>query len=107
MFTHGWHPLFIGYSTTAYFHSNEITINSWTNEARKTRGSMPPRCNVRDVNKVLEKAEFENKDPVYDDRRIIVEEGHLGLTAESRCSTKEHLAPYRLRRWSYSMRDVC
>ena len=81
--TKGWDPLFIGYSAAAYFHSSEIEINSWSNEAKKIRGSMPPRCDVRELNKVLERAGFENKDPIYDDGRIIVEEGHLGLKAES------------------------
>ena len=57
---------------------------------------MTPRCDLREVNKVLEREVFENKDPVYVDGRIIVEEGHLGLKAESRCSTKKHLAPYGL-----------
>ena len=56
------------------------------------RESMPTRFDVRDVNKVLEKAGFEKKDPVYDDGRIIVEEGHLGLKVESICSTMKHLA---------------
>ena len=57
---------------------------------------MTPRCYLREVNKVLEREGFENKDPVYDDGRIIVEEGQLGLKTESRCSTKKHLAPYGL-----------
>ena len=50
---------------------------------------MPPRC---EVNKVLERSGFENKTPIYDGGRIIVEERHLGLKAESRCSTRKHLA---------------
>ena len=58
---------------------------------------MPLRCDVRDLASVLEKAGFENKDPVYDDDRNIVEEGHLGLKAESRCSERKHLAPYGLK----------
>ena len=34
---------------------------------------------------------------MYDDGRIIVEEGHVALKAESRCSTLRHLAPYGLK----------
>ena len=45
------------------------------------RGSLPPKCDVRDVNSVLEKAGFENKDPVYHDGRVIVEEVISGLLA--------------------------
>ena len=48
------------------------------------RGSMPPRIDVREVKRVLERAGFENKDPLHDDSRIIVEEGHLALNAELR-----------------------
>ena len=33
---------------------------------------------------------------MHDDGRIIVEEGHLALNAESRCSTRRHLAHYGL-----------
>ena len=55
-----------------------------------------PRCDVRAVKKKLEKAAFEKRDPEYDDGRIIKEEGQLGLKAESRCSTRKHLAPYGL-----------
>ena len=57
---------------------------------------MPPRCDVRGVKIVLKKFGFENKDPVYDDGRIAVEEGYLELKVEPRCGTRKHLAPYRL-----------
>ena len=42
-FTDGWDPLFIGYSAAVYFHTCEIKINSWTTQAKKMRGSMPPK----------------------------------------------------------------
>ena len=45
---------------------------------------------------MLKRAGFENKDPLYDDDRTIVEEGHLALKAQLRCSTRRHLAPYGL-----------
>ena len=76
------------------WNNSGIKTNSWTNEAKKTRGTMTPRCVLREENKVLEREVFENKNPVY--VRILVEEGHLGLKAESRCSTKKHLASYGL-----------
>ena len=60
------------------------------------RGSMQPRCDVREVKKALEEADLENKDPIYDDGRIIVEERHLGLKAEPRCSMKKQLAVHGL-----------
>ena len=106
VFTHGCDHLFIGYSAAAYFHSSEIKTNSWTTEAKKMRGSMPPRCNEREVKKVLERAGFENKDPLYDDGRMLVKEGHLGLKAESRRCTRGHLDPTDWRKWPCNMRDV-
>ena len=55
---------------------------------------MPPRCDVREFNSALEKVGFENKDPVNNDGRVIVEKGHLG--SEWRRSTRKHLVPYGL-----------
>ena len=49
------------------------------------------------MNKVLERAGFENKEPIYDSKRMIVEEGHLALKdemMETIFSTRRHLAPY-------------
>ena len=54
------------------------------------------RCDVREVKRVLERAGFENKSPVYDDGRMSVEEGHLALEDERKCSTRTYLAPYGL-----------
>ena len=84
LLTLGWDPLFVGYSAAAYFHSSEFKKKSWTTEAKKMICSMPPRCHVREVSKVLQRAWFEKKYSIYDDGRIIVEEGHLSLIAESR-----------------------
>ena len=47
--------------------------------AQKMRGSMPPKFEVRDVLRTLEEAGLENKLPIYDDGRMIVEEGHMAL----------------------------
>ena len=40
--TDGWDLLFIRYSAAVYFHTCDIKINSWTTQAKKMRGSMPP-----------------------------------------------------------------
>ena len=85
--------MFIGYSAAAFFDSSEIKINSWTHAARKIRGPMSPTMHPRDVICVLEKAAFENKYPVCNDGRVIIEEEHLGRKAELRCSTRNYLAP--------------
>ena len=55
---------------------------------------MPPKYEVRELIRVLEKAGFENKEPVYDSGRMIVEEGHIALKGDMKFSTRKHLAPY-------------
>ena len=67
VFTHGWDPLFIGYSAATYFHKCEIKLNSWTTGAKKMRASMPPRYDVREMKRVLERAGFEDDSHIYDD----------------------------------------
>ena len=96
MFTDSWDLLFIEYSAAVYFHTCETKINSWTTQSNKMRGSMPPKYEVREVLKTLEKAGLESKLPIYDDGRLIVEEGHLALKDEMKFSTRKHLAPYGL-----------
>ena len=92
-FTDGWDPLFIGYSAAVYFHTCAIKINSWTTQAKMMRGSMPPKFVVRDVLRTLEEAGLENKLPVYDDGRMIVEEGHMGLKDDMKLATRKYRAP--------------
>ena len=48
------------------------------------------------MNKILERAAFENKEPIYDSGRMIVEDGHLALKEEMKISKMRHLAPYAL-----------
>ena len=60
-FLNGWDPLFIGYSAAVYFHTCEFKINSWTTQAKKMRGSMPPKFEVRDVLRTLQEAGLENE----------------------------------------------
>ena len=95
-FTNGWDPLFIGYSAAVYFHTGEIKIISWTTQAKKMRGSMPPKFEVRDVLTTLEEAGLENKLPIYDDGRMIVEEGHMALKDDMKFATRKYRAPYGL-----------
>ena len=93
-FTDGWDPLFIGYSAAVYFHTSETKINSWTTQAKKMRGSMPPK--FEDVLRTLEEAGLENKLPIYDDGRIIVEEGHMALKDDMKFARRKYRAPYGL-----------
>ena len=73
-----------------------MKINSGMDAAKFMRGLMPLRCDVHDVNSVVEKAGFENKDPVYNDGRVIVKKGHLSWKAERLCCTRKNLAPHGL-----------
>ena len=95
-FTDGWDPLFIGYSVAVYFHTCDIKINSWTTQAKKMRGSMPPKFEVRDILRTLEEAELENKLPIWDDGRVILEEGHIALKDEMKLATRKYRVPYGL-----------
>ena len=95
-FTNGWDPLFIEYSAAVYFHTCDIKKNSWTTQAKKVRGSMTPKFEVRDILRTLEEAELENKLPICDDGRMIVEEGHIALKDEMKFATRKYRAPYGL-----------
>ena len=95
-FTDGWDPLFIGFTAAVYFHTCDIKINSWTTQAKKMRGSMPPKFEVREVLRTLERAGLENMLPVWDDGRMIVEEGHIALKDEMKFATRRYRAPYGL-----------
>ena len=55
---------------------------------------MPPKYEDREVLKTLEKAGFENKLPINDDGRMIVEEGHLALKGEMKFDPRKYRAPY-------------
>ena len=48
-FIDGWDPMFIGYTAAIYFHTSDAKINSWTTQAKKMRGSMSPKFEVREV----------------------------------------------------------
>ena len=89
-FTDGWDPLFIGYTAAVYFHTCDIKINSWTTQAKKMRGSMPPKFEVQEIFRTLDRASLENMLPVWDDGRMIVEEGHIALKDEMKFATRKY-----------------
>ena len=93
VFKDSWETIFIGYSVAVNFHTCEIKINSWTTRAKKMRGSMPPKYEVPEVLKALEKTRLESKLPIYDDGRMIVEESHLALKDDMTFSTRKYQAP--------------
>ena len=79
-----------------YFHTCKVKISSWATQAKKTRGSMPPKFEVRDALITLEEAGLENKQPIYDDGRMIVEEGQMAVKDEMMFATRKYRAPYGL-----------
>ena len=90
-FTDGWDPLFIGYTAAVYFHTYDIKINSWTTQAKKMRGSMPPKFEVRDILRTLDQANLENMLPVWDDGRMIVKRQRVRpryITSWKNCGTR-------------------
>ena len=96
-FADGWDPLFIVYTAAIYFHTSDAKINSWTTQAKKMRGSMPPKFEVRDALRVLERASLENQLPAWDDGRMIVNEEHIALKADEMLfATRRYRAPYGL-----------
>ena len=95
-FTDDWDPLFIGYTAVVYFHTCDIKTNSWTTQAKKMRGSLPPKFEIREILRKLERAGLENLLPVWDDGRMIVEEGHIALKDEMKFATRRYRAPYGL-----------
>ena len=95
-FTDDWDPLFIGYTAAVYFHTCDIKIDSWTTQAKKMRGSMPPKFEVREILRTLDRASLENGLPIWDDGRMIVEEEHIALKDEMKFATRKYRAPYGL-----------
>ena len=95
-FTDGWGPLLIGYTAAVYFHTCDIKINSWTTQAKKMRGSMPPKFEVREIYRTLDRASLVSGSPIRDDGRMIVEEGHIALKDEMKFSrgSIEHLTDW-------------
>ena len=58
---------------------------------------MRPKFEVREALRTLERAGLENKLPVWDDGRMIVEEGHVALKGDEMVfATRRYRAPYGL-----------
>ena len=60
------------------------------------RDSMPTKFEERDVLRTLAEAGLENKLPIYDDERMILEEGHMALKDDMMFVTRKYRAPYGL-----------
>ena len=60
------------------------------------RGSLPPKFEVRDILRTLDQARLEIMLPIWDDGRMIVEEGHIALKDEMKFATRKYRAPYGL-----------
>ena len=57
---------------------------------------MPPKLEVREILRTLDRAGLENLLPVWDDGRMIVEEGHVALKDEMKFATRKYRAAYGL-----------
>ena len=57
---------------------------------------MPPKFEVREILRTLDWASLENELPIWDDGRMIVEEGHIALQDEMKFATRKYRAPYGL-----------
>ena len=57
---------------------------------------MPPKFEIQEVLRKLERAGLENMLPVVEDGKMIVEEGHIALKDEMKFATRGYRAPYGL-----------
>ena len=57
---------------------------------------MPPKFKVRDILRSHDQAKLENMLPIWDDGRMIVEEGRIALKDEMKFATRKYRAPYGL-----------
>ena len=57
---------------------------------------MPPKFEVREILRTPDRAGLENMLPVWEDGRMIVEEGHIALKDEMKFATRKYRAPYGL-----------
>ena len=60
------------------------------------RGSLPPKFEVPDILRTLEQARLEHMLSVWDDGRMIAEEGHIALKDEMKFATTKYRTPYGL-----------
>ena len=57
---------------------------------------MPPKLEVREILRTLNQAHLENTLPIWDDGRMIVEEGHIALKDEMKFASRKYRTPYGL-----------
>ena len=57
---------------------------------------MPPKFEVREILRTLDWASLEKGSPIWDDGRMIVEEGHIAVKDEMKFATRKYRAPYGL-----------
>ena len=57
---------------------------------------MSPKIEVREILRTLDQANLENTLPIWDDGRMIVEEGHIALKDKMKFATRKYRAPYGL-----------
>ena len=57
---------------------------------------MPPKFELREILRTLDRASLENGLPIWDDGRMIVDEGHIALKDEMKFATRKYRAPYGL-----------
>ena len=55
---------------------------------------MPLKFEDRDILRTLDQADLENMLPLWDDGRMIVEEGHITLKDEMKFATRKCRAPF-------------
>ena len=57
---------------------------------------MPPKFEVWEILRTLDRASLQIGLPIWDDGRTIVEEGHIALKDEMKFATRKYRAPYGL-----------
>ena len=66
---------------------------------------MPPKCQVSEVRCILEKAGLKNKNPKYNDSRIVLLEGHEGVKMDGLEHQETASAFFYKKMWYFSMSD--
>ena len=95
-FTDGCDHLFIGYSAAVYFHRCDIKINSWTTQAKKIRGSMPPIEKEDDSRQSLENhGKFDEIRRFYNKKFEKGHDVHLHLASTEDYSKPNKRGEYR------------
>ena len=57
---------------------------------------MPPKFEFQDILRTLDQANLENMFPLWDEGRMIIEEGHMAVKDEMKFATRKYRAPYEI-----------